>query len=532
MSQPTIEESYDELPYPELFFAQSHPNRQAAVATLFGVIPPVVEHCRVLELGCATGTNVMSMASQMPAAEFLGIDLSNRQIGQGREIVSLLELNNVQLKNIDLLEFPQDAGGFDYIIAHGVFSWVPPHVQDGILSLCKRHLNPNGLAYISYNVLPGWHTRGLIREMMLYRTRGITDPLEKVKVGTGLISFLADSVPRELTEYREAIHENLQIVKESSAGAGYVYHEFLERENHPLYFHEFAERAAQHGLQFLSEARPEQIRRDLTAPKAREVLREIADDPIKLEQYLDFLMNRSFRETLLCHDDVEIDRRLSPSRVEGMSISGDLQCASEDTEVWSDDVLEFSAPKDVTLQATTPTAKATLQTLQRLQPQAVSFDELCDKVAARLNETMTPRSGAPAQPHELRADVAQEVLQGFLRGGVQLHVYQPKIACSQSERPAASSVTRFQAVSGRIVSNQRHEAVEAGPLMRRVLGLMDGTRTRSDMVEELLSAMTADGAVVQRSGRVVTDVEELREICTAELARHLASALKSAAVIA
>ena len=182
--------AYDAIPYSSHPFAQSHPDRLAAVARLFGLEAPVVDNCRVLELGCSMGGNLIAMAQKYPGARFLGIDSSSRQIADGWKVVDALQLKNAELKQLDILDVGDSLGEFDYIISHGVYSWVPPAVQNKMLDLCKRHLSANGVAYISYNTYPGWHVRGIVRDMMLYRGMQFNDPATRLAQAKSLVEFV------------------------------------------------------------------------------------------------------------------------------------------------------------------------------------------------------------------------------------------------------------------------------------------------------------------------------------------------------
>ena len=125
----TDRNAYDELPYLRLPFPQTHPGRLAAQARLFGVTAPPVATCRVLELGCASADNLVPMAVAAPAARFVGIDLSARQIDEGRATIAALGLTNIELVAADIMAIDASFGTFDYIVAHGVYSWVPPDVR-------------------------------------------------------------------------------------------------------------------------------------------------------------------------------------------------------------------------------------------------------------------------------------------------------------------------------------------------------------------------------------------------------------------
>src|SRR5262249_48719711 len=157
---------YDVVPYHGNAYRESHPDHLATIARLFALAPPAVDTCRVLELGCASGANLIPMAVAVPGASFLGIDLSQRQVDDGRKTIEDLSLKNIELVHGSIEAIGDDHGLFDYIICHGVYSWVPRHVQDHILHVCSHNLAANGVAYVSYNTYPGWFLRGMVRRMM------------------------------------------------------------------------------------------------------------------------------------------------------------------------------------------------------------------------------------------------------------------------------------------------------------------------------------------------------------------------------
>lgn len=152
--------------YPSQPFAASHPDRLATIATLYGMKPAPVDRCRVLELGCADGGNIIPMAEVLPASELVGIDVSETEISTGGETIRALALDNIRLEMADILDIDASLGRFDYVICHGVFSWVPDEVQDKIFAVCRQNLADNGVAYVNYNTYPGWHVQGMIRDML------------------------------------------------------------------------------------------------------------------------------------------------------------------------------------------------------------------------------------------------------------------------------------------------------------------------------------------------------------------------------
>src|SRR5215831_9257249 len=106
--------------------------------------PAPLDRCRVLELGCGDGGNLIPMAYRLPGSEFVGLDRGERGIEAGRAMARAARVSNIDLRCLDILDTGSELGKFDYIIAHGVYSWVPELVQERLLAICRTHLNPQG----------------------------------------------------------------------------------------------------------------------------------------------------------------------------------------------------------------------------------------------------------------------------------------------------------------------------------------------------------------------------------------------------
>src|ERR1700712_671865 len=193
MSDPIeqLRAAYDATPYTSNSFPQSAPGQLAAVAHLFGLEPPKVSTARVLEIGCAAGGNLIPFAAGHPRARVVGIDLSSVQIDDGRARVQALGIDNVELLAGDIARMDLAALGlFDFVIAHGVYSWVPAEVQDALLSAFRRCLAPDGIGYCSYNVYPGWKSKEILRDAMLLARGASTSPDDKARDARGMVDFL------------------------------------------------------------------------------------------------------------------------------------------------------------------------------------------------------------------------------------------------------------------------------------------------------------------------------------------------------
>ena len=136
---------------------------------------------------------------------------------------------NIELRQFDITQITREFGEFDYIIAHGVYSWIPPNARDHLLRVCKENLSPNGVAYVSYNVYPGWHMRGMIRDMMLYHARQFPDIGTQVQQARALLDFLGETVPTENSPFGMMLKLELQTLRKQDDS--YIAHEFLEGDN-------------------------------------------------------------------------------------------------------------------------------------------------------------------------------------------------------------------------------------------------------------------------------------------------------------
>jgi SAM-dependent methyltransferase len=301
VADPAEPTSYDAVPFHTRPLPDTHPDALATLAALMGMSPAPVENCRVLEIGCGTGGNLTPMAATLPGSRFVGLDLSSVQVGLAETTARGLGLTNVEYKAGSILDLDDTLGTFDYVLCHGVYSWVPPAVQDKILSICDRHLAPHGVAFVSYNTYPGWHLRSVARDAMAFLARGADTPEDQVRAGRSYLKFLAASALDPDGPYGRLLKQEAEIL--NGVQDYYVFHEHLESDNRPVYFAEFAARAAGHGLQYLGESVPHRLLSGLP-DHVQEALKHISPDLIHLEQHVDYLRGRAFRRTLLCRADV------------------------------------------------------------------------------------------------------------------------------------------------------------------------------------------------------------------------------------
>jgi methyltransferase-like protein/protein-L-isoaspartate O-methyltransferase len=544
-------QSYERVPYPSLSYSQSHPDRLATLATLLGMDPPPVERCRVLALGCASGGNVIPMAARLPESEFLGIDLAGRQIDQGQAVVESLGLTNIRLQQMDILEVTPELGQFDYVIAHGVYSWVPEPVREKLFEIGRQNLAPNGVAYVSYNTYPGWHMLNIVRDMMLYHTRDLDEPQERAAQAREMLDFLTGAVPAESSAYGSFIKMYADLLEDKLEGAGrpehdaFLLHDELEDVNDPVYFHQFAEQAARHQLQYLAEAEFRKMVDSNFPPQVSKMLLGMAGDLVELEQYMDFLRNRSFRQSLLCHEGVTLNRKLKPARVMRLFASSCAEPVTEgEPDLRSDAVVKFRGADGAVLSIDHPLTKAAMRYLNERWPQAVPFDELVSDARQRLaSDTGGPSERADEVDAEIDTEIDTEIDAQILGANllkaysysaklVSLHAYAPPVARTVSEQPEASPVARFQAQTSPIVTNMRHERVTLDGFNRYLLLQLDGTRDRAALLRRFLEGPVADGVLkVQRDGQPVKKPAAVERLLEEALERNLRGLAQTALLV-
>lgn len=514
-------ESYEEIPYDSRPFAATHPDTLATVATLFGMRPAPPGRCRVLELGCAGGGNLLPMALALPDSTFVGIDLSPSHIADAQGLAAVLGLGNANLRAASILDVDASFGLFDYIICHGVYSWVPPPVQDKILTICKENLAPQGVAYVSYNTFPGWHLKGVLRGMLRFHAAHFADAATRVRQARALMDLLARAAKAAGSVYAHLLEEEIAVLQPETDT--YLFHEYLEEVNAPLYLYEFAERAAAHGLQYLEEAEPSPLPSGLP-PEVMRVLNQLPVGLIHREQYLDFIRGRGFRRTLLCHDDVTLRRPPPADVMTRLHLTAIARPVSPDVDPTSSVVEEFRGAKGRTASTNDPLVKAALLCLSRAWPRSLPFHDLWAHVEATLargDEAWARLAQSPGLLEEL-------VLQCWMGGLIEAHVHVVPFVLEVSERPLASPLARLQADGDGLLTNLRHLSVRLDDFDRLVLHQLDGNRDR-DAILDALAALVDEGVLtLEQDGRALPGAEArplLEQALTPALQRLAQSAL-------
>jgi SAM-dependent methyltransferase/methyltransferase-like protein len=449
--------SYDAVPYESLPFAQSHPARMSGMAKLFGLAAPPLATARVLELGCSFGGNLLPLAMRYPDARFVGADLSQVQISQANQIKDELGARNVTFRQADILDMAKESEQYDYIIAHGVYSWVPPEVQDALLELYGRQLAPEGVGYVSYNVYPGWKMREVVREMMLFHVGNLTDNKAKLAQARAILQYAGKLHANNQSAFGRLMAEEARVLMQFSDS--YIFHEHLEPNNRPCYFHQFVAAAARHGLTYLGESDLALMLPDRHGADLANTARNLSGGNILAsEQYVDLLANRVFRQTLLVPAGraPAIKRALTADSFRNLHISTQLKAAPAVQAAKSPQAVAHGTYVDGTnhqITANQPLAKALLDRLVAASPYAVPFEELIKDLAAF------------AQAHAIPIDATNYVLsqlQVLLGQGV-VTLYGEPMPRPSSDTAQVSAYARWHAARGNLVTNALHDLVQLTP---------------------------------------------------------------------
>ena len=509
--------SYDKVLYPSYTRIQTHPDRLATIATLFGMTPAPVERCRMLELGCGNGSNLGPMAFSLPGSQFVGIDAASIPIARAQEMAQELGMTNITFRQGDILEVSADLGQFDFIVAHGVYSWVPSAVRDKLLEICRVNLAPQGVAFISYNAYPGNYLSRMVREMMLYRVRGFERPEEAVEQALALAKFVAES--RDQSDaFRELLKEELERFVNTSPN--YIFHDALAAINEPSYFHEFMAHAARQQLQYLGEADFHEMLDRAFKPEVSKTLGLLAESRIEREQFLDFVKCRRFRQTLLCHEGVQLDLALKPGLAARFHVASTARPVSPQPDFFGPTVETFEGRKGANIRTSCALSKTAFGVLGEIWPQPLPFSELL----VRVREQIRTHTGQPSGPPEQDAvELGKTILQSYAAGLVELHTFLPQYAHQVSERPVASPLARWQVRQGNFVTSLYHHSMAVDDALgREMLLRLDGNRTRVALLEELLAFAQAGQAIQTPDGQPVSDLKQVRAFLSAELEKNLA----------
>jgi SAM-dependent methyltransferase len=473
--------SYDAVPYPSFTFPQTNPSRLAVMAAYYGMEPASPENCRVLELGCGDGANLMSFATIFPLSDFVGIDLSEVHIADAKKSTADLGLLNVTFEQKDVTDFSTNKyGKFDFIIAHGLYSWVPDVVRERILHIYDECLTPSGVGYISYNAYPGSYFREICRNIMTFHAEGIADPIAKVQEGINFLEMLA-RFTKAGSSYRKILESERE--KMLTRRPENIFHDEFGEINRPFFFHEFAHHLEGHGLQYICECHPWDQKVDVPN-EAEQMISGLTGDVIRSEQYRDFISCRRFRSTLVCRDMIELDRTPKTDVVKTSYIISKVRATSTSPDLKDGVAEKFTGQRGQTVEVNHPLTKAALVYLQQIWARSSSFEELISNA-----QHMLGHNGTGPKPEDVERTAAF-LLQLFETGFIALDRFQSRFASSPGDFPETTRFGKWQVLRGsdNITTLSGMNMELDNDLIKFLILLLDGKHDREALFARIIES--------------------------------------------
>jgi SAM-dependent methyltransferase/methyltransferase-like protein len=474
-------DAYDDFPYESIAFPETHPNHLAILGWLLGLATADPDTARVLELGCAGGGNLIPLAWGLPKAVCLGIDLSARQIALGQAQIAGLGLTNLALRQGNILDLDASLGTFDYIIAHGVYSWVPEPVRRHLLRLACQLLSPTGVFYVSYNCLPGWRMRGMLRDILLYACREAEGPMARLTAARAALERLRQALPG--LDALSARYLLAEIASLDQSHPSYLLFEYLAEENRAFLFSEFTAEAEAAGLRYLCDTDPRTLFPSTYGAAVDQALAPI-EDGLDLEQWLDFVTNRNFRQSLLCRADAPLPEEIAfdLERFAGLAFRADLRpTVRPELRRVKDSPFLTVAGKRLTISQ--PLTKALVLELGARFPDSLTLEEVLPAAMCQVEA-----AGGGALARELDACLA-ELFSLFAHQAIGARPSPRRLPRPALERPRVWPLAQAQVASGaRRVTTPNHSNLDLDAFAARLIVYLDGTRTPAEIAE----AMTVD----------------------------------------
>ncbi|MEO8616603.1 MAG: class I SAM-dependent methyltransferase [Luteolibacter sp.] len=313
---------YETQVYPAMSHPLSDPAVSAVAAWLGGLKTPAPARARILEIGCCSGHNLITLAMRWPESECIGIDLVKISVREATERATAAGVTNVVFQAADLRDYKPEGAGFDFIIAHGFFSWVPDEVKAVLLAFCRENLSPSGIATISFNLECGWAARfPVIRKVRAIQQARGGDLVQALEI----LRFVMEPDSPEIAIIDDMLAKGPAILAFDDFGP----------VNDPWSLDRFAQAASNAGLRWLGETDPAENIPSILSDEVVEHLAETVQEPLAFQLAADAAAGRTFRSGVLCRDDAPLMKQIPSGGVLDFSVRAGKEPADEGAmEIW------------------------------------------------------------------------------------------------------------------------------------------------------------------------------------------------------
>ncbi|HJK87380.1 MAG TPA: class I SAM-dependent methyltransferase [Candidatus Megaira endosymbiont of Hartmannula sinica] len=421
------------------------------------------------------------MALKYKNAEIVGIDLSSKQIEHANRIIKALSLKNIKCEHLSIDDVDNSLGKFDYIIVHGILSWVPEKTQKKIFEIFSNNLTKDGIAYVSYNTLPGWNMVNTVRDMMNFHTSGFKDPNQKLQQSKLILKFITDSIEGHNTPYSNMLKEELKNLSDKEDN--YLFHDHINTYNTPFYFKDIALTAAKNDLQYLGDSSLASMYIGNLPKMAQEKLSKV-NNILQLEQYSDFIRNRRFRSSLFCHNSVKINRNINNSQIKDFAIKCNVFKDIENPiDITSNEKekIYLSADKKRFIETSSPAQKAIFECFSENPTRFIDFDYIVKKSNSKFKDVDMSK--------QITAMLLNNMMNMVIRGVAEISLFKTgSLAKIDKNKPKANPLALYQAKheKSNFVTTTNHTPLNITPFHKVAITYMDGSNTKEEIVDEML----------------------------------------------
>jgi SAM-dependent methyltransferase len=467
-----IRSLYESSAYPAVSYPACDPAVMAVAAKLAGLSTPPPSCARILEIGCSSGHHLLHLAERWPESRFTGIDISGAAIRDARETAAAAGLTNVEFIATSLADFVPDEECYDYIIAHGFYSWVPHDVRDALLRITPILLDGSGVAAIGYNTLPGWGMRRPVGNM-LRDLRDHAPPEVAAREPMELLSWLEDACPSDTY----GNHLRAILAEMRAQGSAMLSFDDLAPVNEPCTFADFLTHATASGLRYLGES---DIAKNIPSnlpDAAMARLAPLAGDPFLFQQTLDLVSGRSHRVSLLCMAGAPVEGRITTATALHFAFRSLLEVRRDGSGA------VLCGPGGALAKINHPLAISFFGALASFAPQCVTMREVL--------EVMSERLGAAFDPTHSLPPLAGLVMDAARRGLVLPRIDPVRFDPTPPAYPKLSPLRLLSARRKRSLVDIYHAPRVFPEVQYDILAAMDGTRS-AEQLRSIAAAQCPD----------------------------------------